>query len=407
MRSMRSMGSRASGRGKPPTPFWPDEFLRDDLPEARVWTYGYNANVFEGLFAPSNKHGVEQHGDDLAITFGREIENEDPVIWVAHGLGGIIVKDALRKSEVCQARTKKLIFLGTPHRGSKPAGWSKLALGLARLAMQDVNHKLVESLEEDSGLLRAIHLGFVKVAIERGIKVHSFYEGRGPSGLKGFNHKVVEDSSAKANLPQELEVVESLDVSHRGMTRAVDKDDMVYRSILSIIKRFVRPLCPEEEDEKDAQEPEPDPESKPEPEAEPEAEAEPESEPKLVLESEPGPELQPEAKSGPEPASATDVLGASKQAEPAAGDEPDPKVAYTVAAAGAQDQPSVSTPRSTNWEVLVGSAEAAADELDDQPKGEEGDKSSPSVALGNEQNTKQEDVSVPTIKIEDADALKA
>ena len=76
---MGSLGSGVSGSGKPPTPFWPDEFLRDDLPEARVWTYGYNANVFEGLFAPSNKHGVEQHGDDLAIRFGREVENE---VWL-------------------------------------------------------------------------------------------------------------------------------------------------------------------------------------------------------------------------------------------------------------------------------------------------------------------------------------
>jgi hypothetical protein len=47
-----------------------------DLPRARIWTYGYNADVVGGLFQANNKNGVSQHGRDLAVKLDREIDNE-------------------------------------------------------------------------------------------------------------------------------------------------------------------------------------------------------------------------------------------------------------------------------------------------------------------------------------------
>jgi len=56
--------------------FWPDEYLTQDIPEARVWTYGYNADAIGGLFQANNKNSVSQHGRDFAVKIEREIENE-------------------------------------------------------------------------------------------------------------------------------------------------------------------------------------------------------------------------------------------------------------------------------------------------------------------------------------------
>jgi hypothetical protein len=56
--------------------FWPDEYLAEDIPEARVWTYGYNADVIGGMFEASNKNSLSQHGRDFAVKIEREIENE-------------------------------------------------------------------------------------------------------------------------------------------------------------------------------------------------------------------------------------------------------------------------------------------------------------------------------------------
>lgn len=47
-----------------------------EIPEARIWSYGYNADVMGGFFQANNKNSVSQHGRDLAVRLEREIENE-------------------------------------------------------------------------------------------------------------------------------------------------------------------------------------------------------------------------------------------------------------------------------------------------------------------------------------------
>lgn len=73
--------------------FWPRDYLVEDVSDAEVWTYGYNADVIGGLFKAGNKNSISQHGRDLAIKLEREIENQMPIIFVTHNLGGIITKD--------------------------------------------------------------------------------------------------------------------------------------------------------------------------------------------------------------------------------------------------------------------------------------------------------------------------
>lgn len=56
--------------------FWPKDYLANDLREARVWTYGYNADVIGGLFQANNKNSVSGHSRDLKVRLEREIDNE-------------------------------------------------------------------------------------------------------------------------------------------------------------------------------------------------------------------------------------------------------------------------------------------------------------------------------------------
>lgn len=56
--------------------FWPRDYLVEEIPQARVWTYGYNADVIGGLFQASDKNSVSQHGRDLAVRLEREIKNQ-------------------------------------------------------------------------------------------------------------------------------------------------------------------------------------------------------------------------------------------------------------------------------------------------------------------------------------------
>ncbi|KAF2675937.1 hypothetical protein K458DRAFT_323244 [Lentithecium fluviatile CBS 122367] len=220
--------------------FWPDEYLTHDIPEARVWTYGYNADAIGGLFQANNKNSVSQHGRDLAVRIEREIENEDPILFVAHSLGGIIVKDAIHRSDVCRSRTKLVVFLGTPHRGSSYAGWGEIAANLARLALHDSNKKIIETMEVNSEVLDNIHEEFKTIVPEYSIKVHSFQEARGILGIKGLDNKVVDDFSSKLDLPRGLETVESIDANHMQMARCSDTSDPQYRAVVGVLKQFMR-----------------------------------------------------------------------------------------------------------------------------------------------------------------------
>lgn len=66
--------------------FWPDEYLTQDIPEARIWTYGYNADAISGLFQANNKNSVSQHGRDFAARIEREIENEVAPLPICGGM---------------------------------------------------------------------------------------------------------------------------------------------------------------------------------------------------------------------------------------------------------------------------------------------------------------------------------
>ena len=97
---------------------------------------------------------------------------------------------ALRRSGICRSRTKAIIFLGTPHRGSTYAGWGAIALNLAKVALQDSNKKIVETLDVNSEVLDNIHEEFKTIVHMSSISIHSFQEARGISGVKGLHNKV-------------------------------------------------------------------------------------------------------------------------------------------------------------------------------------------------------------------------
>ncbi|KAF5854463.1 hypothetical protein GGP41_007228 [Bipolaris sorokiniana] len=161
------------------------------------------------------------------------------VFW-PEDLGGIILKDAIRRSETTQERTKLIVFLGTPHRGSKYAGWGQTASNIARVTMQDSNKKILETLEVNNEILDNIHETFMQIVFKGKFKVHSFYEARGVTGMRGLKGKVVDNFSSKLDLSREFETVESIDANHMQMARCTSRDDQVYRTISGVLKTYVK-----------------------------------------------------------------------------------------------------------------------------------------------------------------------
>jgi len=91
---------------------------------------------------------------------------------------------------MARQQTKLIIFLGTPHRGSSKAAWGQIASNLACLAFQDSNKKLLTGLEVSSEVLDNIHEDFKTIVSTEQMKIHSFQEAQGISGVKGLSGKV-------------------------------------------------------------------------------------------------------------------------------------------------------------------------------------------------------------------------
>ena len=174
----------------------------------------------------------------------REVGGE-PIIFVTHSLGGILVKEGLHwsKSHI-SARyqqlhhcTKHVVFLGVPHRGSKMATMGETLARLANASLQDTNKNLVSLLQVENELLDRINSEFMKMVQLEDFSVYSFQEGSGLSGLKGFSGKVVSDYSSKLDHP--LEIVETIRGNHMEMARFSDEHDEGYRTLSTVIARCV------------------------------------------------------------------------------------------------------------------------------------------------------------------------
>ena len=130
-------------------------------------------------------------GDTAEASIGTLIAagiGERPLIMVGHSMGGLVIKQILRKVQdrrVIQkwqqlgASTKAVIFLGTPHRGAKLA--SILARFGQYFGMSPA--PTIDNLRRHSELLVDINDWYGANAHEMGIETHCFYETVGTQGM--------------------------------------------------------------------------------------------------------------------------------------------------------------------------------------------------------------------------------
>ncbi|KAL8815247.1 MAG: hypothetical protein Q9191_008476, partial [Dirinaria sp. TL-2023a] len=184
----QSGDSRQPEKGAETHIFWPRDLLPSSIGDVRVFTWGYDADI-DG-FGSRSQNTINQHAggflSDLADQ--REVADhyKNPIIFVAHSLGGIIVKAAVNKSSTEQGTRLKdiapavsgICFLGTPHRGSESASLGKVAHQITFAATRHPNIKLLQGLEQNSSELEQIGDAFVQTLLRygEGLQVYSFRE---------------------------------------------------------------------------------------------------------------------------------------------------------------------------------------------------------------------------------------
>lgn len=184
--------------------YWPTDLLPAQCPGARVLVYGYESKITRGLLRATNKTGIFALGQDFLYNLQRERSGKarKPMIFVAHSLGGILVKEMLSSAVVESDQTpsfsdivedtKSVIFLGTPHRGSDAADLGTIAREIISAFGVNTNRKLLDSLGLRNEDLDRNHKSFTNIWDKRRFRVKTFQENRGMTGVNiGPLHKLV------------------------------------------------------------------------------------------------------------------------------------------------------------------------------------------------------------------------
>jgi hypothetical protein len=181
--------------------YWPQSLVPETVPNARILTYGYDTHVRHIFDRPVAQNTVYDIAWDflVALEAERRLEPSRPMLFIAHSLGGIIVKEMLRRSSSCHLlqpqfhdifeSTIGIMFFGTPHSGADPLGFlQQVAVKVFKAMGFTVNKQVVNTLLPSAERLKELRDEFSPMAIRQGWIIHSFQENIGVNALSG--HKV-------------------------------------------------------------------------------------------------------------------------------------------------------------------------------------------------------------------------
>ena len=126
------------------------------------------------------------------------------------------------------------MFLGTPHRGAAISSWGQILANVAAITFQDVDKKILRSLDTNSEILENIQKAFRRILDDHRIRRHSFQEERGVTGVPGLSSKVVVDDSSR--MESSDETVLTIDANHMEMARCSSRDADGYNKVFGALK---------------------------------------------------------------------------------------------------------------------------------------------------------------------------
>ena len=213
----RSFNAHAEeGNSKSPLVNWLSD--KDMLPAvlentgslpARIFTYQWEANTFHNASSHSFKTQAQLLLDKIwEMRTGSET-TELPLLFIASCFGGILLAKALVRAagfadehspeRTILSRTKGIVFLGTPFRGSQGAGAAEYRIMVAGLVGgSTASDSLLRVLDDNPGDRGELTDAFVTLASEHRIALDFFYETEKTdiaNALKGLPQYVVKGAA--------------------------------------------------------------------------------------------------------------------------------------------------------------------------------------------------------------------
>uniref|UniRef100_H3A8G8 Protein SERAC1 n=1 Tax=Latimeria chalumnae TaxID=7897 RepID=H3A8G8_LATCH len=216
------------------TECWPKTWLAADCPNLRILSVEYDSHLSDWR----TKCPTENESKSMAYR-SRELLNklktagvgERPVVWVAHSMGGVLVKKMLLTAstdpemQMILRNTQGILFYSVPHHGSHLAEYS---LNVRYLLFPSVE---VKELSKDSPALKELNDAFLSLAKHSGFKILSFAETLPTNVGTMLNLHVVPMESADLGIGELIPV----EVNHLNICKPERKDSFLYQRTLQFI----------------------------------------------------------------------------------------------------------------------------------------------------------------------------
>lgn len=171
--------------------YWPSALLKQDIPDARILSFGYDAD-FIGFWNPVSNSRLSNHAENmvggLVRKRGRTNTQKRKILFVAHSLGGLVVEHAITHSRntaetflrQIEENTIGIAFLGVPHYGADLASWGRFGTRIVNV-LRRANKDIIGVLEPGSEMLRITEKTFRNILSLRKdegleISITCFYE---------------------------------------------------------------------------------------------------------------------------------------------------------------------------------------------------------------------------------------
>ncbi|KAI0428341.1 hypothetical protein F5Y09DRAFT_290789 [Xylaria sp. FL1042] len=230
-----------------PRVFWPRDLLPMACPEARIMTWGYHT-LHSGNMPVVSQSDLFAHVNDLLRELGKYRNGagvqQRPLIFIAHSLGGIIVKELLREAESSDmgsqqdilSSTAAVIFFGCPHRAVEQVPLADTAVSMAEVSL---------SIKTESSVLSALcgvnnprwmgaQESFVRLWYYFNFTVKTYQER-----LSGTN-RLTKSRAESSKLGDAREDAESLPADHRRMCQFKSANDIGFKSLSRILQAIVK-----------------------------------------------------------------------------------------------------------------------------------------------------------------------
>ncbi|KAK4222931.1 hypothetical protein QBC38DRAFT_503573 [Podospora fimiseda] len=228
------------------TILWPQQLLPQQFPLARVFSFGYNGDLYHN----NSIAGIRDLAKTLLSSINIERQKVDPkrpVIFVAHCLGGMIVKQALHTAHyerdfngIANA-TKGIFFFGTPHIASSKDQWHHVAKAYSSLDKPSIwftRSRLMKALQKDSDELMDMMDKFRHMLMKDGSQrwaIGNWYELNPMPGAKAV---IVDPTAAQLDALDD-ETQRAVDADHVGMVRFESKDNRTFGELCIEVRKLV------------------------------------------------------------------------------------------------------------------------------------------------------------------------